>query len=134
MTQKLSPFQELLHVVHDTCDVARCRQILDSGIDVNATTSKGCTPLMFAVMPNEFGEQNVPQATLEMVRVLLACGADPTIVDSFGMTAADYARQLLDPNWKDLFGETAAGRWNDPGAESTVAEMIALLDPSRRER
>jgi len=127
MKETLSPFQQLLQAVHHTCDIARCRELLDSGVDVNGATSKGCTPLMFAVMPNEFGDHNAPQSILKMVEFLLDRGADPARVDSFGMTTADYARQLIDPDWKDAFGEPAAGRWNDPDAEAAIAEIIAWL-------
>ena len=98
MTLENPAFRELVSVVCDTCEVARCREILDSGLDVNTATSTGGTALMLAVMPNEFGDHNSPRATLEIVRTLLARGADPTIVDSHGLTAAQYARQLIDPS------------------------------------
>ena len=124
----LSQFQQFLCAVGDTCDLSQCRKILESGLDVNARTSVGCTALMIAVMPNEYGDHNSPYAILNVVKLLLAHGADITIVDSYRMTAVDYAQQLLDPNWTDVFGHSAIDQWNDDTDKSAIAEIIALLE------
>ena len=122
-----SLFHELIKAVRDTCDVIRCHEILDAGFDINTATSKGCTALMFAAMPNEHGDPNDPQAMLTVIEALLARGADPSRMDALGMTAADYARQLIDPCWLDKFGDSAAGRWN-PQDRRIIDRIIMLLD------
>jgi ankyrin repeat protein len=119
---------ELIVAIHDTCDVDHCLRLLDAGLDVNAATSAGCTPLMFAAMPNEFGDPFSAWAMLEMVEMLLNRGADPTRVDRFGMRAVDYARQLIDPDWKDGFGNSAAQYW-DASQRAIIDDMIVLLEP-----
>lgn len=53
--------------VAQTNDPERLKQLLASGVDVDATTEHGMTPLMFAAS----------RGRIEMVRMLLAHGADP---------------------------------------------------------
>lgn len=56
--------------------------LLEQGADVNGRTSGGYTPLMIAAgVGNE-----------EMVRLLLARGADPTLVNDYGWTAGEVAK------------------------------------------
>ena len=128
MTSELSQFQQLIHAVSDTCDLRKCREILESGLDINSTTSAGCTALMFAVMPNDYGDQNTPHAIMDVVKVLLSHGADITMTDSHGMKAVDYARQLIDPNWTDVFGYPVVDQWDNSTDQSILAEIINLLD------
>jgi uncharacterized protein len=61
-----------------SCDVAR----LLVGADVNAQNELGLTPSMQAVSNNR----------PEVVRYLLEQGADPTVQDSRGRTALDFAK------------------------------------------
>lgn len=120
--------QELITAA-SACDVARCHAILDSGLDVNTPNSAGCTALMFAVMPDEYGDPTGPDGILRTVEALLARGADPKIVDKFGMNGQDYARQLIDPDWKDHFGDSALKHWNSSELK-TIGKILALLEGS----
>lgn len=107
-------------------EIETIASLIDAGVDVNYRTKAGCTPLMFAAMPNEYGDPTTPRAILEMVRLLLAHGADPTLRDKWGMSAQDYARQLIDESWKDLFGQPATLFWDEED-RSVIAEIIAVL-------
>jgi ankyrin repeat protein len=55
--------------------------LISNGATVNAPDANGTTPLMWAAM----------QGHIEIVRVLLASGADPAAVDSHGRTAGKIA-------------------------------------------
>ena len=92
-----TPLMQFAANVHDT----GVQRLLREGADPNTATSKGMTAIMFAVLPNEFGDDFSPQAIFKVVDRLLKFGADPTITDSWGMSAIDYARQLADPDRKD---------------------------------
>ena len=121
---------ELLIAVHDTCDIHAVRRLIAGGIDVNLTTPTGCTPLMFAVMPSEFGDHNSVSAIRAMALELLQLGADPSRSDSSGLTAMDHARQLIDPDWKDKFGASAFSQYG-PSVVGPVEEIISILESSR---
>ncbi|QEG16137.1 ankyrin repeat domain-containing protein [Gimesia maris] len=118
---------DLISAVSDLYDLNKTKEILGSGININTINAKGLTPLMFAVMPNDYGDHNDPRAILRMVLVLLSYGADISMVDSFGNKAKDYAAQLIDPKWKDEFGYSAVEYWDEEQMKS-VEEIICLLD------
>lgn len=60
-------------------------RLLEEGFDVNATSRRSrFTPLMGAVC---YGR-------IDMVKKILAAGADKTAIDSYGMCAEDYARKM----------------------------------------
>lgn len=63
--------------------------MIEAGVDVNAADNQGLTPLMVAA---ENGDR-------ELVRNLLAHGANPNARDSKGKKAADY---IKDPDIRDL--------------------------------
>jgi|ERR1700722_360471 len=63
--------------------------MIEAGVDVNAADDQGLTPVMVAA---ENGDQ-------ELVRNLLAHGANPNARDSKGKKAADYTK---DPEIRDL--------------------------------
>ena len=80
---------------------------------------------MFAAMPNEYGDYNAPVATKEMIEYLVGKGADPAIKDCTGLTAIDYLRQNIDPEWKDGFGYPA--RWSEEDV-ALFKELILFLE------
>lgn len=57
------------------------RELLNSGTDVNQTSERGQTALMLAAV---FGHE-------EIAKLLLATGADVRLMDSLGLTAADWS-------------------------------------------
>ncbi|MFL5647101.1 MAG: ankyrin repeat domain-containing protein [Chloroflexota bacterium] len=63
------------------------RRVVRTGIDVNHVNRLGWTALLEAVILGDGGE-----AHQEIVRILLAAGADRSIADSDGMTALEHAR------------------------------------------
>jgi len=63
------------------------RRVVTTGIDVNHVNRLGWTALLEAVLLGEGGE-----AHQEIVRILLAAGADASIADSDGVTALEHAR------------------------------------------
>ncbi len=67
--------------------VAYVRRVADSGIDVNHVNDLGWTAMLEAVI---LGDGST--AYVEIVRILLAAGADPDIGDKDGVTALEHAR------------------------------------------
>ena len=63
------------------------RRVVQTGIDVDHVNDPGWTALLEAVV---YGDGSPPYQ--EIVRILLAAGADPTIQDRNGRTALDHAR------------------------------------------
>ncbi|MEM1180436.1 MAG: ankyrin repeat domain-containing protein [Acidobacteriota bacterium] len=125
----MDSFQSLIHAVSDACDRAQAGKILDAGLDVNYQNAAGCTALMFTVMPNDFGDDNSPWAIKEMVEFLLGRGARTDLKDEAGLTAQDYCRQLIDPEFRDKFGDSPSAKWTPEGL-GHIEEMLELLDPS----
>ena len=99
------------------------QRLLREGADPNSATSKGMTAIMFAVLPNEFGDDYSPQAIRKVVDRLLKFGADPTLADSCGLSAIDYARQLADPDRRDTFGDRVGRNWS----ADTAADYLAIV-------
>src|SRR5215831_16593743 len=57
-------------------DVAQVRQLIKSGADVNAPAADGSTALLFASYDSD----------AEMIKTLLAAGANPNVANHFGVT------------------------------------------------
>ncbi|MFL6165891.1 MAG: ankyrin repeat domain-containing protein [Ornithinibacter sp.] len=72
------------------------RRVVTTGIDVNHVNSLGWSALLEAVILGDGGARHQ-----EIVRILLAAGADPSIGDRDGVTAREHADRLG-------FGEIAA--------------------------
>lgn len=64
------------------------RRVVQTGIDVNHVNDLGWTALLEAVILGDGGPRHV-----EIVRLLLAAGADRSIADRDGVTAHDHAVQ-----------------------------------------
>lgn len=101
----------LLHMAVEFCDVEMARWLLEHGADVNAPTGTdrdgfgGWTPLFHAM-----ATLHVPRHFPDMAELLLERGADPAVRASIrkptaeggettwkDVTAADYARQFVEP-------------------------------------
>lgn len=63
-------------------DIATVKQIIAYGIDLNGSTSRGMTPLMYAAIYNQ----------TEIAKLLLEKGADLSKKDKSGSTALDHAK------------------------------------------
>jgi murein DD-endopeptidase MepM/ murein hydrolase activator NlpD len=76
----------LMYAVTEVSDPARVATLIgaliDGGADVNATSDAGWTPLMFAAR----------DSSAEAVQLLMFAGADPSLRNGEGKTAADLAR------------------------------------------
>lgn len=68
--------------------VAYVRRVARTDIDINHVNDLGWTALLEAVILGDGSE-----AYQEIVRVLLAAGADPSIADSDGVTPLEHARR-----------------------------------------
>jgi ankyrin repeat protein len=64
------------------------RRVVQTGIDVNQVNDPGWTALLEAIV---YGDGSASYQ--EIVGILLAAGADPTIADAQGVTALQHARQ-----------------------------------------
>ena len=84
---------------------------LERGADVNAKDAKSRTPLMLAAM----AEAHAP----ELIRLLLARGANPAVKDPAGRTALDFARRLGSTPALDVLA--AAGAPGDTLPHPTLA-------------
>jgi hypothetical protein len=80
-------FEKLLVLAAKRGDADLVAERLSWGVDPNCTSSKGRTPLITNV------RGYCPSAAT--VGALLAAGADPTLTDSSGLCALDYARRKL---------------------------------------
>lgn len=63
-------------------DFATVKQIIAYGVDVNDSTNRGMTPLMYAAIYNQ----------TEIAKLLLEKGADLSKKDKSGSTALDHAK------------------------------------------
>lgn len=63
-------------------DIATVKQIIAYGIDLNDSTNRGMTPLMYAAIYNQ----------TEIAQLLLEKGADLNKKDKSGKTALDHAK------------------------------------------
>lgn len=75
--------------------------LLDHSAYIDAESPNGSTPLMMAAM----------YGNAICVKLLLDAGADPTLKNQLGLSAADFARQAFRTDSLGLI-ETALDRWN----------------------
>ncbi|MGJ3648309.1 ankyrin repeat domain-containing protein [Sphingomonas sp. GlSt437] len=130
-TRDINSRETALHIVAKRSDATYTRFLLQHGADPNLRDSRGNTPLMVAVelgadgvvnalieykanvnLGNDGGEtpliRAVQRRDLELVRVLLAAGADPDQADSLaGQSARGYAQaDTRSPEIKRLIDAT----------------------------
>jgi len=112
------------------------RLFLDAHADVNVRDIAGMTPLMFAVA----SENQDP----EVIKMLLAAGADPKIQSKTGETALDWARKYGSPAILKLLGEESkavtpakkselAAIPNAADFRSMIQTSVGLLQKSSKE-
>ncbi len=70
-----------LHLVSGWCDAEGVTALLAAGANVNARGDMGQTPLFCT-------------ESVRVVDLLLAAGADPSIIDEFGTTAETFRRNV----------------------------------------
>jgi ankyrin repeat protein len=112
------------------------RLFLDAHADVNVRDIAGMTPLMFAVA----SENQDP----DVVKMLLAAGADPKVQSTTGETALDWARKYGSPAVLKLLGGEAKTLTpakkselmpipNTADFRSMIQTSVALLQQSSKE-
>ena len=85
--QAISPHFTALHLACASKSVGCVRLLIARGVDVNAVTDDGTTPLMQAAIdPNGWDRNPCP-----ILQALLDAGADLTMKDKGGFTAIEYA-------------------------------------------
>jgi ankyrin repeat protein len=99
------------------------KALLDAGANVNAQDMRGMTPLMLAVS----SESQRP----DVVRLLLARGADAKVVSLAGETAGDWAAKFGRPAVMSLLNETGAKTAAAPNGSALFA---AEASPAGRTR
>jgi ankyrin repeat protein len=78
-----------LHFAAGSRDLETVRLLLDAGSDVNARDVRGLTPLVFAVATD--------RPNVEIIRVLLASGADRSLPSEIKETPIDWAQKFNNP-------------------------------------
>ena len=101
-----------LHLAAD--DLAKTRMLLDAGVDVNAASQLGRTPLIAAAASSQ---------SAEVVRLLLARGANMNAADNSGVTALNAAANADNREAAELLLERGA----DPNAQARLPQAATPL-------
>lgn len=81
--------------------------LLAKGADINAVTDAGWTPLMFLLSLVESTDADYAQ-TVEALKIMLAAGADPSLVNKKGKTVRDMFNAEKAPECAQLLDAAAA--------------------------
>lgn len=81
--------------------------LLAKGADINAVTDAGWTPLMFLLSLVESTDADYAQ-TVEALKIMLAAGADPSLVNKKGKTVRDMFNAEKAPECAQLLDVAAA--------------------------
>ncbi len=116
-----SDWPALYNVIeHRQLDIAL--QLIDEGVDLNEAGYNGWTPLSRAAQFR----------MLKLVQALLSSGADPSIPDTFGMVAVDYATQMYAGYRSGRMNPSYLGDDSDRKIDE-YRQIIELLEGTNRE-
>lgn len=87
----------LLHLAASFRNFEICSFLIEHGADVNAKDGFGCNVIFRAAFSSR-GEG-------EIIKLLLAAGADPTIKNNHGVSAIDVANRIANYNVKQFFDD-----------------------------
>lgn len=87
-----------LHFAAQSDSVDIVKILLDAGADVNAVAEDGHTPLYQAV-------RNTTGKRAEIVAVLMAAGADPTVEDGNGPAVLRFIERVGDTQLRDIMAK-----------------------------
>jgi ankyrin repeat protein len=111
--------------------LSRVVQLLKHGADINSRRTEKVEPTFFAG-----GQTALIKAAalcrVPMVKLLLKCGADPTIVDHDGKTALDQAESWLHIAKQDQAKKVPA--WSSASKMQDSQEIIGLLEAALEKR
>lgn len=99
--------------------------LLDAGVQVNPRDVRGMTPLMFAV--------STDRPNVNVVKMLLAKGADPSIRSEIGESAIDWARKFNNPPVLSAL-KLKAVKLDAPAPELKTAEVQSVTPREAVER
>ncbi len=88
-----------LHFAAQTGEVGIAASLIEHGAKIDVQDAWGNTPLGVAVSNS--------RCNGEMIRLLLAHGADKNIKNNYGISPLDYARQVANYNIVQFFEESA---------------------------
>ncbi len=80
-----------LHFACNTGKIETVKKLIEAGCDVNCTYDGGVTPLMSAA---GYSESSKTERQEEIIKILIDNGADITLKNTNGDTAADFARTV----------------------------------------
>jgi ankyrin repeat protein len=85
----------LLHAA-EQWNIEDCRKWLDAGADVNSTDAYGRTALHVVL------ERPIKNITVDIIRLLLERGANPTLMDNRGKTALGWAARNMEAHTRKI--------------------------------
>jgi len=112
----IEPTPDMLFRATAEGNLPKIKELLAAGVDINATTDMGYTPLHIAVL----------QGDLEIVSFLLKNGADPLIPTDGNETACTLAREKEN---QELLALIAAALVNKP-KESITKKVVTVSRPT----
>jgi ankyrin repeat protein len=77
-------------------NIEDCRKWLDAGADVNSTDAYGRTALHVVL------ERPIKKITVDIIRLLLERGANPTLMDNRGKTALGWAARNMEAHTRKI--------------------------------
>lgn len=117
----------LLNIAAQNGDADAIRRLAGDGADVNERLDDGLTLLMSVVRPDEHGDHTTATAVRRMVEVLIASGAQPSLMDHAGKRAIDHLQDNLDPDWRDVFGGALLVTRADQLVWKQIAGLLQIL-------
>jgi ankyrin repeat protein len=134
-----------LHYAAIAADAIRVKELLESGLNVNAADDEGWTPLHFAAQKSETttvvrllleegaavnardAHGNTPLATAvfncrghgDVIKLLRACGADPFAKNAHGVSPVKLARMIANFDVRQFFGDLPDDEEPEPNGSSS---------------
>jgi len=100
-------------------DIAKIKELLAAGAEVDETTNLGVTPLQFAVRRGQ----------LEAMRVLLDAGADPAHFDRHGFTPMTFAEYMVIQSKSQVSGTALLTGLSREDEKAFWPQAVAVMEP-----
>jgi ankyrin repeat protein len=100
---KIGKQRTALHIAAEKGSSLICELLLDNGTIIDAQDKYGNTPLWLATMDYSVRQAGNREAKGEVIELLLARGANPTLANYSGFSALDLAKTLGGTDVKKYF-------------------------------